>query len=55
MNENATVLTAHPQELRENILVAEGDTVILRGTEYVLSKDRYGYVHLTPAQELAAG
>lgn len=54
MNENATVLTAHPQERRENILVAEGDTVILRRTEYILSKDRYGYVHLTPTQEPAA-
>jgi hypothetical protein len=50
MNENATVLTAHKQERRERILVTEADTIILRGTAYTLSTDRYGYVQLTPAQ-----
>lgn len=50
LNENATVLTAHKQERRERILITEGDTLILRGTEYAISKDRYGYIKLTPAQ-----
>lgn len=50
LNENATVLTAHKQERRERILITEGDTLILRGTEYSISKDRYGYIKLTPAQ-----
>ncbi|TSE14991.1 hypothetical protein B1A87_002715 [Arthrobacter sp. KBS0703] len=48
MSANATVLTAHKQERREQILVAEGDTIILRGTEYAISQDRYGYIKLTP-------
>lgn len=49
MNENATVLTAHKQVKREEILVEAGDHVILRGTEYEIAKDRYGHVTLTPA------
>jgi hypothetical protein len=49
LNENATILTAHKQERRERILVTDGDTVIVRGTEYTIGKDRYGYVKLTPA------
>jgi hypothetical protein len=53
MSENATVLTAHKQARRERILVAAGDTVILRGTEYTIVKDRYGYINLTPVQVLA--
>jgi hypothetical protein len=32
--------SAHKEERREQILVAEGDTLILRGTEYTISKDR---------------
>lgn len=48
MSANATVLTAHKQERREQILVAEDDTLILRGTEYTISKDRYGYIKVTP-------
>jgi hypothetical protein len=48
MSENATILTAHQQERRERILVNEDDTVLLRGTEYAIRKDRYGYVKLTP-------
>ncbi|ACL41967.1 hypothetical protein Achl_4016 (plasmid) [Pseudarthrobacter chlorophenolicus A6] len=48
MSANATVLTAHKQERREQILVAEGDTLILRGTEYAISKDRSGCIKLTP-------
>lgn len=47
-------LTAHKQERRERILVTEGDTVILRGTEYTISQDRYGYIHLTPVEVPAA-
>lgn len=54
MNENATVLTAHKQVKRERILVADGDTVLLRGTEYTISKDNRGYVHLTPVKVPAA-
>jgi hypothetical protein len=50
LNENATILTANKQERRERILVTERDTVILRGTEYTISKDRYGYLHLTPVE-----
>lgn len=53
MSENATILTAHKQERREQILVAEGDTLILRGTEYTISKDRYGYITLTPVEAAA--
>lgn len=48
MNENATVLTARKQARREEILVEAGDHVILRGTEYEIVKDRYGYVKLVP-------
>lgn len=53
MSENATILTAHKQERREQIHVAEGDTLILRGTEYTISKDRYGYITLTPVEAAA--
>lgn len=49
MSANATVLTAHKQERREQIVFTEEDTLILRGTEYTISKDRYGYIKLTPA------
>lgn len=49
MSANATVLTAHQQVRRERILVAEGDTLIPRGTGYTISKDRYGRITLTPA------
>jgi hypothetical protein len=38
----------HKQVKREEILVEVGDHVILRGTEYEIAKDRYGYVSLTP-------
>ena len=38
----------------ERILVTAGDTVILRGTEYTISKDNRGYIHLTPVQVPAA-
>jgi hypothetical protein len=48
MNENATVLTAHKQVKREEILVGAGDHVVLRGTEYEITKDRYGHVSLKP-------
>jgi hypothetical protein len=48
MNQNDTTLTAHKQEPRERIIVTDGDTVILRGTGYTISPDRYGYVKLTP-------
>lgn len=48
LNENATVLTAHKQVKREEILVEAGDHVILRGTEYEIVKDRYGHVKLVP-------
>jgi hypothetical protein len=47
MNENAITLTAHKQEPREQILVTDGDTIILRGTEYTVSVDRFGYIELT--------
>ncbi|MET4144200.1 hypothetical protein [Arthrobacter sp. UYCo732] len=50
MSANATVITAHKQERRERILVTEADTLILRGTEYTISKDRYGYIKLTPVK-----
>ncbi|MCC3292495.1 hypothetical protein [Arthrobacter sp. zg-Y1110] len=49
MNENAVTLTAHKQTPREEILVEDGDHVILRGTEYVITKDRRGYVRLVKA------
>ena len=48
MNENATVLTAHKQVKREEILVEAGDHVILRGTEYEIVKTRTGHMNLTP-------
>lgn len=53
LNENATVLTAHRQSRRERILITEGDTLIIRGTAFAVSKDRYGFVKLTPAKALA--
>jgi hypothetical protein len=49
MNQNDTVITAHKQVEREKIRVVPGDHVIIRGTEYEISQDRRGYVHLTPA------
>jgi hypothetical protein len=49
MSENGTTITAHKQVRRERILVEAVDTIIVRGTEYTISKDRYGYIHLTPA------
>lgn len=49
MSENATILTAHRQVARERIIVSAGGTVVVRGTEYLVSKDRYGYMKLTPA------
>ena len=49
-----TVITPHKQERREHFLVTEEDTLILRDTEYAISKDRYGYIKLTPAEGAAA-
>ncbi|QOD06130.1 hypothetical protein [Pseudarthrobacter sp. BIM B-2242] len=47
MNENGFAVTAHKQEKRERIVVAPGDTVIIRGTEYEVSVDRQVYATLT--------
>lgn len=47
MGENGFAVTAHKQVQRERIVVAPGDTLILRGTEYEVSVDRQVYVTLT--------
>ncbi|MFF1880158.1 hypothetical protein ACFVVC_01650 [Pseudarthrobacter sp. NPDC058196] len=47
MSENGFAVTAHKQEQRERIVVAPGDTLIIRGTEYEVSVDRQVYVTLT--------
>lgn len=47
MNVNATVLTAHKQVQRERILVEAGDTLTLRGTDYLISIDARGEARLT--------
>lgn len=46
MNENAVAVTAHKQVRREEILVEEGDRIILRGTEYQIRKTRTGHIEL---------
>lgn len=48
LNANATVLTAHKQERRETILITVEDTLTIRGAEFSISRDRYGYITLTP-------
>jgi hypothetical protein len=48
MNENSVALTAHKQEPRDRIIVEDGDTLILRGTEYTIVVDSRGYIELTP-------
>lgn len=47
MSKNATALTAHKQEERQEILVQPGDTVTLRGTTYEITQVR-GYAKLEP-------
>lgn len=54
MNENATTITAHKQERREQILVEAGDTIILRGTAFTITVDSRGYITLAPATVPAA-
>lgn len=49
MNANDVALTAHRQVEREEILVEDGDHVILRGTEYVITRDSRGYISLARA------
>lgn len=49
MNENPVTLTAHKQEPREQILVEDGDTLILRGTAFTVTVDARGYITLVPA------
>lgn len=48
MNQDDIAITAHKQVERESILVEPGDHVLLRGTEYEITRDARGYVHLTP-------
>ncbi|MGK3708919.1 hypothetical protein [Arthrobacter sp. IK3] len=49
MNINDVALTAHKQTPREEIRVEDGDHVIIRGTEYIINRDRRGYVSLVRA------
>lgn len=46
MTENAVAVTAHKQVRREEILVEEGDHIILRGTEYEIRRTRTGHIKL---------
>lgn len=52
LNANATVLTAHKQERRGTILITVEDTLTIRGAELTISRDRYGYISLTPVTAL---